>query len=1843
MFKLQITNNGRIKHNIKMENNTKLFNIDNVSEQVAYINKSIIAPYVSTTYSTLGGVKNISMMITISLDSKEKWRGSILHNSRYAMFHLTNNGRLEMFSGNTAKKMRRSMVSSVEEAIKKINKYLMSPDKYEDGGNVEATQMKYPPASQSGFTLNTLVPASMYSELKAFNEFVRSFVKQEYNMTIVQYVASKLHYPTVDDLFYSQDVDEQGKRKGRFSVEQIDAIAIAIYNYEINNNAIIIADQTGVGKGRTAAGLIRYTILELQKLPIFVTEKKHLLVDIYRDLVDIGFEANVPQFRRTYETIKKDEYTRDEILKLIKKDLNADDDVRIDFDFPDDDEGSWFSFSKLKEYPKRKKKVKGKEVNVFKDDEEFEKYEEIYDVLIDAYEQHLLEEGYVKEIDTPVSQNEIEKLTEEAEKNGRMRVIPFAPSKIDIIADDFKNPEIVNVLYPKMKDEDIKSVMGYKMNNKGEMVYDFENPPIDEINLPSKYKLIALPYSLIREEQTKDKGGKVVVSPKFRFYQKVVANVQSNGESNPAVLILDEAHNAAGRSSTFRVLSSLIDLASMTTFLSATYAKRPDNMPLYAKGTSLKESGLSNEELIYTFEQGKVALQEAVSAELTRNGQILRREKQIQGKTDYFYVYDEDKEYGGKQLGRQQRVRLDNVAQLFDKKEKGNQSEGKTLKTIMDFQKKVSKFVTDYKKDLPTREDNQDRLEGSKDEISKARTIKALTFNLFNYFLIGNKLDQLEYAMLDKMTNGRKLVITIANTLEAALKDMPKYYNTNKQEGKYQIGEEIPNDFNLYLAYLLFYTMRFKLKREVVDMATQSVSVVEEAVCVFDSNHDLARSLRAEFGSQYNQLLNTILSTKTYIPIAPIDVIKAKINGYVDADGYTHTIEEITGRSLMLKFKNKVDENGNELDELDFSKGTIEKRKITPTVKVVKDFNSNVIDHLIINKSGATGISMHPRPVGQAQIVLPTNMVEEINENGSKQEVQVGFPLKLVDKKQVKKRCMIVLQMELDINSEVQKLGRISRTGMVYNPEYVYIVSSIPSESRLTAMMEKKLRSLSANVSSNQEQSKDLFSADDFFSDDAIIPFERTIDDLGWKGVTDGVRVTKEFIKDYTKTLYFKTFEDQRDFYDTFSNNLKKHIEYLKSIGDYFGQMTTKDYKTTTISQYPFYIGNENARTSFGRHARISKVEANVPVKKTNEADINQTIELMYGTENYYGSEYMKFQNLDGYKEYVSKELKRFANTKIEKEQSDIDTKKSSIEYTKGEIKGYEIELKLLIEKGDEVIALLKSLIDKEKELAEVEEPYKKAIAEENFEEAGKLKFKVNAKREEVATIKNNLNQYESITQGDSNINEEKILNKRTSLETKISRYNRFIGEYEQDIKNNESQIAYYNDLLNKSLFMVSNVGGVFDFVSYDEEEKLEDDGDTTSAYEYSINQSDKCVITGVFVSSYNFTAGNIDLRFSTLTETFRVPFSQIVPNFSDSDKKLNRKATNKFSAINDTYIKYWDEEVLKKTAGTKKEIRWIVDGNILRGFKGALDVDLKSVILKYTTLDSKQKIGIEVKNIVDSQAQTSTYASLDSFYENEYAILFDANPSNFSSFIMGYLYDQYVGRFYNMHRNGESYDDGKDVNSYYAFQIATKLGLSFLVVRASYDLVDYSSGLKNALYSGRMEDVSEMSEEEFISKLTVEVVSEKNAITDVFALVLEVLDLDNIYYVRKASKVFDQAIVITKTNFSISYISAKYFDSVIPVNKTQIREKLNPNGDISDNYNIVKDISFEDFLRVIEYLDSMNAKPTLGVSNKYYEKYANLYMLDDNFEQKIIAPDNLPTNAEDEISKMIEELLNLI
>lgn len=134
----------------------------------------------------------------------------------------------------------------------------------------ESALVRYIPKSNAPFKMDTLVPRNMAFELqKALN----NIVKEKGN--IDTYVRNGLKYVSTAMLWKA------------LAAEQVDALALYLKQFE-RGQGIIIADQTGIGKGRQAAAVIRHAVKN-GYLPIFFTKKPDLFSDMYRDLKAIGF------------------------------------------------------------------------------------------------------------------------------------------------------------------------------------------------------------------------------------------------------------------------------------------------------------------------------------------------------------------------------------------------------------------------------------------------------------------------------------------------------------------------------------------------------------------------------------------------------------------------------------------------------------------------------------------------------------------------------------------------------------------------------------------------------------------------------------------------------------------------------------------------------------------------------------------------------------------------------------------------------------------------------------------------------------------------------------------------------------------------------------------------------------------------------------------------------------------------------------------------------------------------------------------------------------------------------------------------------------------------------------------------------------------------------------------------------------------------------------------------------------------------------------------------------------------------------------------------------------------
>lgn len=100
------------------------------------------------------------------------------------------------------------------------------------------------------------------------------------------------------------------------SAEQIDAVGAIIENIS-NNSSTILADETGVGKGRALASLYKYCQLNNKKM-LFFTYNKELFSDFVRDLEDVGVK-DFSQMHALHNSVKVFNKNSDIVFKANKK------------------------------------------------------------------------------------------------------------------------------------------------------------------------------------------------------------------------------------------------------------------------------------------------------------------------------------------------------------------------------------------------------------------------------------------------------------------------------------------------------------------------------------------------------------------------------------------------------------------------------------------------------------------------------------------------------------------------------------------------------------------------------------------------------------------------------------------------------------------------------------------------------------------------------------------------------------------------------------------------------------------------------------------------------------------------------------------------------------------------------------------------------------------------------------------------------------------------------------------------------------------------------------------------------------------------------------------------------------------------------------------------------------------------------------------------------------------------------------------------------------------------------------------------------------------------------------
>jgi hypothetical protein len=505
--------------------------------------------------------------------------------------------------------------------------------------------------------------------------------------------------------------------------------------------------------------------------------------------------------------------------------------------------------------------------------------------------------------------------------------------------------------------------------------------------------------------------------------QSAIATLVASGN---AVLIMDEAHNAAGTQSKKESMGQNAFFMSLltgknllgigedapdswqpppTVYLSATFAKRPDNMPVYIH-TNLRYAADTPEELTALFGKGvKTDVLQQVSSEmLVESGSMIRRERSYEG-VNMDFIVDE------KNTARDTRE-VDKVTEILRALVNADRALKEWLKTPEGIEAVIK---------LGPPGSYLGAVGPTAFTQAQTNTFTSVVHNYIGSLLLSTKTQTAVDMVVDKLNNNEKVVVGLQNTNGSALEDFVAQNNIKK-------GDDIPDfGWQTLIKRAVKSTTKVTLKSATGDKAMDQIVYVPYDV--------MPKSIRAG----YSNVEDMLEDFQSNLPASPIDFIRTELERKYTwmIDDKVHVgdtppkgvkarhlvVKEITGRT------NGIDYSGDipKFITLD----NPERTSMISSYQNGDESQDGPIDVLVINSAGATGISLHAS----------------------------------VDAFDQRPRHMIVLQPHGDISVFIQLLGRIHRNGQVEWPSFTMLASGIPAERRILAMLRKKLSSLKSNTS----------------------------------------------------------------------------------------------------------------------------------------------------------------------------------------------------------------------------------------------------------------------------------------------------------------------------------------------------------------------------------------------------------------------------------------------------------------------------------------------------------------------------------------------------------------------------------------------------------------------------------------------------------------------------------------------------------------------------------------------------------------------------------------------------------
>jgi hypothetical protein len=197
---------------------------------------------------------------------------------------------------------------------------------------------------------------------------------------------------------------------------------------------------------------------------------------------------------------------------------------------------------------------------------------------------------------------------------------------------------------------------------------------------------------------------------------------------------------------------------------------------------------------------------------------------------------------------------------------------------------------------------------------------------------------------------------------------------------------------------------------------------------------------------------------------------------------------------------------------------------------------------------------------------------------------------------------MIIVQPEANIDTHMQMLGRVHRTGQVIVPTYAQLIADIPAEKRPAAVLAKKMASLNANTTASRGGALTAKDVPDFINQygDAVahaymLDHPEMNQRLGMplKPNENGTIEREDAMRKVTGRIPLLSLKEQEEVYSHLESEYDALLKQMDAAGENALEAKTLDLKAKTTETTQVVPPKGGSNSPFAAPVTMEKVKAN--------------------------------------------------------------------------------------------------------------------------------------------------------------------------------------------------------------------------------------------------------------------------------------------------------------------------------------------------------------------------------------------------------------------------------------------------------------------------------------------------------------------------------------------------------------------------------------------------------------------------------------------------------------------------